>query len=306
MKLSVSLALCFICSFAFAQVNERDSSFVCNAKWKRGEQKTLLIRRIKRDYERDSVKSTFAFEYEAAITVMDSSKDGYKVQWVFHLPAKLKEANPQLAQSMPVYEGLKMIFTTTNSGTFKELLNWEEVKDAYVRMAEVSLPPKPDDKQKEVMDKTKEMFNSKEMVEGTLINEIQLYHVLYGASFTTKGHTEQSSVPSPFSADEIPATIESKIAEMSAPKDYVNIVTDQKIDMIDAGKIIEGFIRKMGLPEDSVMKMAKDLLAKFEINDHRGYTVTASTGWISKVVYQRTVRSNDMKKTETYLIEMKN
>jgi hypothetical protein len=45
-----------------------------------------------------------------------------------------------LADSLPVYNGMKMIFNITGVGSFIELLNWEEVRDTYFRMNRLSRP----------------------------------------------------------------------------------------------------------------------------------------------------------------------
>jgi hypothetical protein len=305
MKLSAIFISIFICSFASAQGNKNDTSFNCIANWKKGEEKVLLIGRDKKSYQSGVLKSDFNFSYEAFITILDSSKEGYTIQWVFHLTEEVKQANPGLAESMPVYEGLKMIFTTTDLGTFKELLNWEEVRDAYVKMMEVSLPKNMDDKQKDAVNKAKELFNSREMVEAALIKEIILYHFLYGGSFTTNGSKQKTSLPSPFSEDSLPAILTTKITEISASPDHVKIITDQQIDIANSGKLFESIFRKMNLPEDSVMTMSKEMLSQFEIEDHSEYLVSRSTGWINKLEYQRTGRTNQMESRDSFIIETK-
>lgn len=304
MKSVATLLSLFIYALAFSQVDQNDSSFNCIVHWKKGEEKVLLIHRNKASYQSGNLKSDFNFSYEAFITVLDSSKEGYTIQWVFHLPEAVKKAEPGLAELMPVYEGLKMIFTTTDLGTFKGLLNWQEVRDAYVNMMEVSLPKNMDDKAKETLDKTKQLFSTKEMVEGALIKEIVLYHSLYGAMLTTTGSIRQTSLPSPFSADSLPATITQKITELAPQLDYVKISIDQQIEMGSAGKIIEGLLGKMNIPQDSVVVKAKELLSEFEIKDHSEYIVTQSTGWIKRLYYQRTGKTSEMSRKDSFIIEI--
>ncbi len=305
MKLSAIILSIFMYSFAFAQANKNDTSFNCIANWKKGEEKTLLIEQNKKSYESGDLKSDFNFSYEAAITVLDSSKEGYRIQWIFHLPEEVKQANRGLAELMPVYEGLQMIFTTTDIGTFIELLNWEEVKDAYVKMMEISLPKNMDDPAKDAMNKAKALFNSREIVEAALIKEIILYYFLYGASFTINESKQETSLPSPFSADSIPAVLTTRITEISPLSDEIKIMTSQQIDRGSANKFFEGFFRKMNLPADSVMPKAKEILSQFEMTDHSEYLISRSTGWVKKVNFQRIRRTYQMESKDSFTIEMK-
>src|SRR5689334_23291104 len=126
-KSVATFILVFIYAFAASQVTQKNSSYNCVAHWKKGEEKVLLIKREKVKSDSGNPEPPFIFSYEAYITVLDSTAEGYKMQWVFHLPEDVKKSTPGLAEAMPVYEGLKMIFLTDRMGYFKELINWEEV-----------------------------------------------------------------------------------------------------------------------------------------------------------------------------------
>src|SRR5688500_2905805 len=123
MKTILTCLLISVYSFSCSQNTREEVSLTCTANWVKGEKKVLLISRGKEDYKAGKQTSNFDFSYEAHVTVLDSSKEGYTVRWVFYLSEEFKEANPGITGSLPVYEGLKMVFTTTNTGSFKELLN---------------------------------------------------------------------------------------------------------------------------------------------------------------------------------------
>lgn len=290
---------------AASQVAQKDSSYKCVAHWKKGEEKVLLIKRMKVKIDSGKPEPAFTFSYEAFITILDSTKNGYKVQWVFHLPDDVKKSTPGLAEAMPVYEGLKMIFVTDRMGAFKELINWLEVKDVYVKMMEISLPKNLDDTAKAAIEKSKELFNSKEMVESALIKEIQLYYSSYGAVFTMAGSSHQASLSNPFSDEPIPAILSEKIIELAPQLDYVKISLDEQIDMEKASKLFEGLFRKMNIVEDSVLIKAKDLLSDLEIKEHDEYLVTQSTGWVRKVSHLRASRAGGISNEDSFIIEIK-
>lgn len=305
MKPSITSVFLLIHMTFLGQITENDTTISCMAYWKKGEQKVILISRKKESYNQSKLTSTFNLSYEAHVSVLDSAKDGYTIQWVFHLPAILKALNPELAASMPVYEGLKMIFTTTNSGSFKELLNWEEVRDAFVAMMELSLPKDMSDSTKEAVNNSINLFNSREMTESALIKEIQLYHSPYGGIFTTKGISGVTSISSPFGGEEFPATVTLRITENNPSLKYYKANFTQEIDKVNAKTMLDTLFRKLNIPSDSADIKLNDLLSSIEIKDQNDYTITKSTGWIEKLHHKRIGAATEMKQVEEFTFVIK-
>lgn len=304
-KLTATFFLFFTYSISISQIITKDSSYNCVAYWEKGEEKVLLINRMTQNIKSGKEEPAFNFSFEASISILDSTKEGYKVQWIFQLPEKVKKAEPGLAELMPVYNNLKMVFLTDELGSFKELINWQEVKDAYIKMMEVSLPKNINDSTRKNIDKSYDFFNSKQMVESSMIKEIQLYYSPFGSNFSVSAKTTPTALPSPFSEESIPATITEKITEMSQLSDHVKFVTDMNIDLANASALFEGIFRKLNIPDDSVTVKAKELLAEFEIKDHTEFYIVPSTGWIKNVNYQRISRSFQTTKKETIVFELK-
>jgi hypothetical protein len=179
--------------------HSQDSAVNCIANWKLGDTKIYSIVRERNTLDSAGKNSTFKLTYEAWVTVLDSTAKSYTIKWVFHLP---KQAIIPLAlsDSLPVYNGMSMIFKITDVGGFIELLNWEEVRNAYIRMMELSLPKKMDSTEEAIVHASKNLFNSKEMVESSLIQEIQLFHVPYGYKFSTVETTAETRIANPFGA----------------------------------------------------------------------------------------------------------
>ena len=240
MKYLLTFFTLSICFFAFSQSKVKDSSASCIANWKKGEEKVLYIIHNKENYEFDTLKSRINFSYEAHVSILDSNSTGYTVQWIFHLPEAIMQTNPNLADSLPVFEGMKMVFKTSGTGSFIELINWKEVKDAYIKMMEFSLPKNPDSTAKAVLNQTKALFNSKEMVEASLIKEIQLFHLPYGYKFTTKRTIAKTELANPFANEPLPAVQTFKITELRPKEDYFKLVVRQVIDKASAMKMFEG------------------------------------------------------------------
>lgn len=98
-----------------------------------------------------------------------------------------------------------MIFRTSETGEFKELINWQDVRDSYIKMMEISLPKKMDSTAKIALEQSKAIFNSKEMVESSLIKEIQVFYLPYGNTFTTNEINATTQLPNPFAGEPLPA-----------------------------------------------------------------------------------------------------
>jgi len=307
MKIFTVCFLISIYSLSCTQTTKEDTSATCLAKWKKGEEKTILISRTKKRFPPSEKFPVFNLTYEAHILVLDSSKDGYTIKWVFHLPEEFKISNPGLAELLPVYEGLQMIFTTTPAGVFKELMNWKEVKDAYIAMMEVSLPKNMDDSTRAIINRSNELFNSREMAEGTLIPEIRLYHAPYGNQFTTKETKSDTSLVDVnlFGGEPVPAIAIQKIKEINSRKDYLDATISVQLDSVDAYKVVLGFLKKMNIPEDSDIVKAKEMLSGFQVTVHNEYRIKRSTGWIISLRSEKTGGASQLKQTETFVYKMK-
>lgn len=305
MKFLLSILILFIVSSVFGQDKLKDSSANYIANWKKGENKIFYIVHNKESYESGKLKSQFNFSYEANITILDSTENSYTIQWIFHLPTKVKETNPRLADSLPVFEGMKMIFKTSETGEFKELINWKEVKDTYIKMMEFSLPKKMDSTTKSALEQSEALFNSKEMVESALIKEIQLFYLPYGDTFTTNEIKAKTQLPTPFGSEPVPALETYKITELNPKQNYFMLVINQDIDKSGAQKFFEGLFSKATMDSGKAVLEARNFLETFEIKDHSEYKFIPSIGWPKRISYKRTLKNEQITQTDSYIIEMK-
>jgi hypothetical protein len=282
-----------------------DSSADCIAHWKKGDGKILLITHTKEKYVAGQLKSSFDFKHEAHISILDSTISGYTIQWINHLPEKVKRTDPALAESLIIFEGLKMIFTISETGSFIKLVNWEEVRDTYVRMMELSLPKSLDSATQAAVNASKQMFSTREMVESALIREIQLFHAPYGGTYTTNEKKIASELPNPFSGDPFPALQTTKITQLSHEKDYFKLSIRLEIDKIATDKLLENILKKMNVDSKAATEVG-EALSSMEITDQSEYEFQESTGWLKVLNFMRRVKAKEIVQTDSYVIEMKN
>jgi hypothetical protein len=296
MKLLVTLLLAVVSIPAWSQ-KDGDSSASCITYWKKGETKVYSIVHEKMAYGKDSARKLFSFSYEAQVTVLDSTADDYTIKWVFH--------NPALTQAPPVLEGMQVIFRITPVGTFAELLNWEEVRDGYVQLMDLSLPKQRDSIMTSIMDKEKALYSTRENVESALIQEIQLFHLPYGYKFTTQPVNEKTQLSSPFGNDPLPAVQTHQVTQLDRRKDRYTLVIRQQIDSNSLGGFIDALMKKMGIKGDGEIRAAKAQLTTLIIKDYSEYQFIWSSGWIRRLYYLRTAGSAALKQSDAYTITLK-
>jgi hypothetical protein len=304
MKYLLCVLFAFTGYLAFSQNADKDSSANTIAYWKKGEHKVLSIVHSKETFSQGKLKSTFSIGYNADILVLDSTASGYTLQWTFSLPEKTIKENPSVVGSLPVYEGMKMVFKTSQVGAFLELSNWQEVKDAYIKMMEISLPEKLDSAAQAAIDKSKELFNSKEMVEASLIREIQIFHSNYGYKFTKSEIKAETELANPFADEPLPAIQTFRISELNPGQDYFKLIIEQEIDKKGATKFFENFLKKMKFDNSTIESETKKMLSSFEIKDHSEYQFILSTGWLRKIDFTRSAKNAETNQIDSYFMKM--
>jgi len=302
MKLLVTLMLAVASLPAWSQ-KDGDSSASCITYWKKGETKVYSIVHEKTTNSKDNKQ--ISLTYEAHVTVLDSTAEDYTIKWVFHNPVLPGRDLPALSQPLPVFEGMQMIFRTSSVGTFIELLNWEEVRDSYVHLMELSLPKEMDSAMTASINGAKALFSTKESVEAALIREIQLFHMPYGYKFTTQKITENTQLSNPLGGDPLPALQTYQITQLDRRQDRFTLSFRQELDKSSFGKIMDGMFKKMGIKEDNELQATKATLASLVISDNSEYEFISSTGWIRRLYYLRTAGNAALKQSDAYTITLK-
>ena len=275
----IPLLYALVLSFTgYSQRTPDDNSANCVANWKVGEMKTYSIVHEKSTVSESGNTTPFQFSYQAQIFVIDATPETYTIKWIFQLPDEFKALHPRLADSLPVFDGMQIIFTISEMGTFIELVNWEEVRDAYVRQMEMSLPKNVDSTAIATMQATKKMFESKQLVEAALIKEIQLFHLPYGYQFTSTEGSSATRLPNPFGSGSLPGRQTYRLTSLDKANDAFTLVFQLKTDK----------------------------MTSVDLQDYTEYHFITSTGWISRLLYKRTASAGKIRQSESYTIELKN
>lgn len=283
---------------AAAQNTITDTSATCIAYWKKGEEKTFLVHHKKEKYDGTTALSVADIRYEAHLTVKDSTAEGYTIEWTnrnYSSPTN----DPHVKGMNFLFKDLHYLYRTNEAGAFVELVNWEEVRDFYVNLATLSVP-KDNDTAQEIMNRTKAMFASREVVEATLVPVIQLLHMPYGYEFSTQKQVGETTLPNLFGGDPIPALQSFRITELNPSAPTYTMVMTQEIDKGNASSFVKDVLKKLGAPETD--EEISKVLTSFEVTDNREFTVQLKSGWLSKLSYRKVVKADAARQVESYQV----
>jgi hypothetical protein len=97
-----------------------------------------------------------------------------------------------------------------------------------------------------------------------------------------------------------------KLTEVNSALNYYKIVVTSEVDKEGMSEVFNGLLDKMDIKgKDSSVAEVKKMLSNFQINDYTEYQVKISTGWVSRMLYRRTVSSDFFSQKDAYLIEEK-
>lgn len=292
----------FAASISFAQNRFTDSSATCIAFWKNGETRLLQIKHGKQKYSSSKLQSETVVIYEAHIKIIDSTTDGFTIEWVYKNFKSADSSEESLAGVNTIMEGLKILYKTDDAGSFSELLNWEEVRDFYFNLIEEATARKQDKTATAAINQIRGMFESKESIEAVLIREIQLYHTPYGTEYSLRGETIETELPNISGGVPFPAIITVKLDVLNLKNDFCKVSLNQIIDKGKAGPIIVDLLKRLAGSNSKEADVTNNDIENMEISDSNEFTYSIKSGWLSKIIYKRTATIAAMKQIETYEI----
>jgi hypothetical protein len=310
MKWGILLIFLLWSGVGFAQ--NSDSSFFCRARWKKGDTQSFRIHHRTRSEIPGQGPVTTDLFYQATVTVLDSNATGYTMQWVFNLSDSLRRRRPYLVDSLPVYSGLKMVYTTDVMGSFLFLRNWEEVRMAYVQMMEIALPRNASDAERDLLSRTEAQYRTREAVEADLIKEIKLFHQPFGHRYSRQQRTMSGDLPNPWMSDrplpglvttELTAPVAAGGVGAEAEADRFLLRLGRVSDSVKMMALVEGFIQRTGAAKDSVLARMKDDVSRFRLQEMFRFYGRVTTGWPEGFSFEKSVRTRDRVDEERYVLQ---
>lgn len=273
MRLNLLLFLFSACVFNLR--SQTDSSAVpFVAYWSTGDSYNFKVTKVKQKWKDDKLVKNDSTQYIANFEVIDSTEKSYKIKWTFEnnlvntyeIPEKLLEKYPECKRT-------EIIYTTTETGEFVAIENWEEygkmMKDVFDALIETNSGAEKE-KLTAVMAPMIESFSSRQSIEGVVFKELQYFHFPLGIEISTTDTLEyQEEYPHIFGGDPVKGRGVLYVEEVDFESEYCVLINQAQMDPEQAKVLLTSAFRKMGVTGENLDEELKN--ADISIRDDNRY-----------------------------------
>jgi hypothetical protein len=282
-----------------AQNIATDTSAPFVAYWKKGEKKTFTITKKVEKTESSKIISTASNTCTVSVTVKDSTAEGYTLEWNYKYPQQAA----RIAGFEFLLNGLKVIYKTDDVGSFKELVNYDEIKMFLDKSLKAFASTAKDTTgMTTVMSQVKKVFSSRESVEQLLLREVSLYHTPYGVEYSINKTVTETELPNFIGGDPWPALLTMRLSGKPSSQ-IAQAVMDMEIDKVKAAENIKTFLVKTGQAMGKEVPES-ELPSYLEIKDRYQFDMVLKTGWIKTASVKRIANYGGKGKIETTTVQM--
>jgi hypothetical protein len=298
--ISISIFL-FVFSPSFAQNIVTDTSAPVVAYWNKGDKKEFVIRKLTSKIQGKNVTKS-DISYRALLTVIDSTADGYTIEWIYKYDFKKQIA---IQGFEDLFNDLKIVYTTDDVGSFKELVNYQDIKSFMEKaITAYSKTIKDTAGMSMIINQVKRIFSSRESIEQLVLREINLYHTPYGAEFTVSKVQQETELPNFLGGDPWPGIISIGVLQLNPKQNNARLYMDLEIDKSKGTEIMKEFVRKIASSAGKEPSN-EELSFLVQIKDHSEFDLLLDSGWLKRAYVKRIVKAGDYTKEETTSVEIK-
>jgi hypothetical protein len=289
---------------SFGQINMADSTVQVITYWETGEKQDYVISVEKINLKDADTTSREMTTYEVEVTVLNSDKDFYTIQWLYK-NIQTDNPNPAFQKLMKITNGMKVIFKTDEVGIFLEVVNHKEIKD-YTQKAILSL--KNDFREipemEKVLNQAEATFSTKEAIETVCIKDIHQFYTFHGAKYTLGEILEgKTKAPNVYGSEPFDADFTVYLDEINEPDDTYVMRAAQEIDKEQLTNATLDYLITMA------KNMGVDPPKPGDLGAFQNEILTASnihgTGWVLYSIQTTTVTSGNVSNIEERIIEMR-
>lgn len=252
-KISITLILFLFSIQLFAQTDSTNISFV--AYWEEGDSYDYKITKTKQKWKKNELIDNNVQSYKVNFFVLKSTPTSYTIKWTYEndLGSNLN-LSKEILKKLEKYNNVAIVYKTTETGTFQEIVNWKEVSKLYKNMFDdiISLYTKGEKGKQfeEIISPLRNIYSTKEGVEQLILKEIQYFHFPMGLEFETKEVIEFE--------DEIPNMLGGSPIKADAKLFFEKVDTDESFCV---------FKHQMTLNKDDTMRVLNEIFTKMKLKD---------------------------------------
>lgn len=240
--------------------------------WDKGDSYDFQITKLKQQWKDGQMVKNDSSAYIVNFEVIDSTATSYTIKWSYKTDLKAYDIPEELMERFSKYDMTEVIYTTTETGTFVGIENWEEISEMMNGMfrdiIDVFGEKEGMDKAKfeQVMTPMMTMYQSKEAIEQVVFKELQYFHYPLGVEFGVQEPIYyEDRLPNMFGGAPIKANGKLYFREIKRDNSYCVLVDQLNLDPEDTKSMLLNFFKKIGLSDAEVEEGMKE--AVLEIND---------------------------------------
>ena len=310
---SIFILFIFLTSIlGFSQTDSTKVAFV--SYWSVGDSYDFKISKITKKWDKDNQEKEDREEYVANFTVIDSTDDSYTIRWKYENELKNTYQIPdELAEKFSKYSVTEIIYKTSEVGDFVEVVNWKEISKSMNGMFNdmISVLGQKDKKLKKFLEERfepmKEMYSSKEGIEGLVLKELQYFHYPMGVEFDySEPLLYDDEIPNLLGGGLIKAKGKLTISSVDHEEGFCIMKQELNLDTEDTKKLILDVFKTLKIEGAEADKMLKTAI--FTINDNNIFEYYFNPGIPHRIetLREMNVNINDtkMKRTDQVIIEL--
>jgi hypothetical protein len=299
--LTFTLLWC-IAPLAQAQINPLDSSVQAVVYWLKNDTAKYHCIYEKLNVTGKDTQWVFQMEYDVAVTVVDSTKEGYEVAWHYS-PVKTASGNPLLDKITQKAYGITAKVKLDENGAFVELVNWKQIQ-LYMEEVFHSIVNEMPPTARDVLEQMKAQYASKSAVEESAIKYLIQLHYFYGLKYEMNAPIQVNSKQAhQGSADPLDATLTLLLEEMDVEEESYTLSMEEVInpEQLTAATInyLKQLAQKSGTPMDEAAYEGLQLDMYKRI-----VTVFHESGWPLYSLFRQVVEAENHQDIEVRTIEL--
>lgn len=236
------------------------------------------VSKIKKEYSNTIEKENKVNEYLATFEVLDSTATSYTIKWKYQLNlAQSYDLSGDMKESLSKYEFSEVIYTTSETGAFVEIINWKDVRDLMNNVfddifdkAAKRLTPEIKTQMETMFSSVRQSYSTKDGIEQIVFKELQYFHYLMGLEYSvSEPLLFDDALPNMFGGDPIKGKAKLYVSEIKPEDNFVVMKHEMKLDEKDTKNLLLQVFSKMGLDSKDVKKMIKK--SQFDVTDNNRF-----------------------------------
>jgi len=281
-----------------------DSSVQVIGYWNKNETQSYTITNEKYKIQNGDTIERGTCKYDVDITILDSTANSYTIEWKYK-NYEIKDDNELIERLSKDIKVTKAIFKTDELGSFQELVNWKEISEEIKRLISlVEQEYKNIPNMDKLFQQMTTMYSSKESIENNAINEIQQFYSFHGGKYKIGEDIHTNiKIPSNYGGEPFDSEVEIWLDEINPDDENYILRMTQDVDSVQLLNATYDYLSKLS------STMGTEPLKKDDLPAIKHQILTASrihsTGWVVYSIIDKVTESDNIRKIEKQIIEIK-